>query len=50
VQIICEQLVGVCLFLFVRPRLARHLRDLGIDTVKTGLGGSGNKVSSLFRL
>lgn len=34
------QLVGVCLFLFVRPELAPYLRDVAIDSVKTGLGGA----------
>ncbi|CAH1803194.1 unnamed protein product, partial [Owenia fusiformis] len=38
------QLVGVCLFVFVRPHLAPFIRDVAIDTVKTGLGGkTGNK-------
>lgn len=45
VLVACEQLVGVCLFLYMRPRLAVHVRDLAIDTVKTGMGGqAGNKV------
>ncbi|XP_026682160.1 synaptojanin-1 [Diaphorina citri] len=30
------QLVGVCLFLFTRPHLAPHLRDVATDSVKTG--------------
>jgi synaptojanin len=34
------QLVGVCLYLFVRPELAPYLRDVAIDSVKTGLGGA----------
>jgi phosphatidylinositol-bisphosphatase len=38
------QLVGVCLFLFVRPRHAHSIRDVAVDQVKTGLGGAtGNK-------
>ena len=38
------QLVGVCLFLFVRPQNSRYIRDVGVDQVKTGLGGAaGNK-------
>ncbi|CAB3386484.1 Hypothetical predicted protein [Cloeon dipterum] len=38
------QLVGVCLYLFVRPELAPYLRDVAVDSVKTGLGGAtGNK-------
>lgn len=47
------QLVGVCLFLFVRPCHARHIRDVAVDQVKTGLGGAtGNKggVTIRFRL
>lgn len=46
------QLVGVCLFLFVRPEHATRLRDVAVDQVKTGLGGAtGNKggVSIRFR-
>lgn len=46
------QLVGVCLFLFVRPEHANKLRDVAVDIVKTGLGGAtGNKggVSIRFR-
>ena len=39
-----EQLVGVCLFVFVRSRLVNDIRDVAMDSVKTGLGGSaGNK-------
>ncbi|VDP01990.1 unnamed protein product [Soboliphyme baturini] len=38
------QLVGVCLFVFIRPRLAPFVRDLATDMVKTGFGGAvGNK-------
>ncbi|THD20455.1 Synaptojanin-1 [Fasciola hepatica] len=38
------QLVGVCLFLFVRARLCNLLRDISTASVKTGLGGAtGNK-------
>ncbi|KAI1286204.1 Synaptojanin-1 [Halotydeus destructor] len=44
VPITSVQLVGVCLFIFVRPEHARHIRDVSIDQVKTGLGGAtGNK-------
>lgn len=44
------QLVGVCLFLFVRPHLAPHLRDVATDSVKTGLGGAtGNKGAVAIR-
>jgi len=49
-----EQLVGVCLFVFVRKPLYPHVRDVSISTTKTGLGGTtGNKggvaVSLLLR-
>ncbi|XP_068087951.1 synaptojanin-2 isoform X2 [Hyperolius riggenbachi] len=38
------QLVGVCLFIFVRPYHMPFIRDLAVDTVKTGMGGkTGNK-------
>uniref|UniRef100_UPI00358E6AC5 synaptojanin-1 isoform X2 n=1 Tax=Myxine glutinosa TaxID=7769 RepID=UPI00358E6AC5 len=39
-----EQLVGVCLYVFIRPHLASLIRNLAVDTVKTGMGGAtGNK-------
>jgi len=34
------QLVGVCLYLFVRPEHAAFIRDVAVDSVKTGLGGA----------
>lgn len=38
------QLVGVCLFVFIRYELSPYLRDIAIDSVKTGFGGAtGNK-------
>lgn len=38
------QLVGVCLFIFVKIDLVAVVKDLAVDTVKTGLGGAtGNK-------
>ncbi|XP_021962271.1 synaptojanin-1 isoform X2 [Folsomia candida] len=38
------QLVGVCLFIFTRPELLPHIKDVATDSVKTGLGGAaGNK-------
>lgn len=38
------QLVGVCLFIFIRSELASHIRDVCSDHVKTGLkGAAGNK-------
>lgn len=45
------QLVGVCLFIFVRPEHAAYIRDVAVDTVKTGLGGAtGNKGGVAIRL
>lgn len=44
------QLVGVCLFLFVKPEHAPFIRDVAIDSVKTGLGGAtGNKGATAVR-
>lgn len=44
VLVTSEQLVGVCLFIFVRPHHAPFIRDVAVDIVKTGLGGAaGNK-------
>ena len=38
------QLVGVCLYVFIRPELAPLVRDVATDNVKTGMGGAtGNK-------
>lgn len=46
-----QQLVGVCLYLFVRPEHAAHIRDVAVDSVKTGLGGAtGNKGAAAIRL
>ncbi|XP_052126016.1 synaptojanin-1 [Frankliniella occidentalis] len=45
------QLVGVCLYLFVRKEHAPFIRDVAIDSVKTGLGGAtGNKGACAIRL
>ena len=39
-----HQLVGVCLFVFVRPELAGSIREVLVEEVKTGMGGTtGNK-------
>jgi len=39
-----QQLVGVCLYIFVRPHLAKNIKDVFVDDVKTGMGGAtGNK-------
>ncbi|XP_047509184.1 synaptojanin-1 [Pieris napi] len=46
-----HQLVGVCLFVFVRKDLVPHIRDVALDSVKTGLGGAtGNKGAVAIRL
>ncbi|KAL0277407.1 UNVERIFIED_CONTAM: hypothetical protein PYX00_004700 [Menopon gallinae] len=38
------QLVGVCLYLFVHKKHAPYVRDVALDSVKTGFGGAtGNK-------
>lgn len=45
-----QQLVGVCLYVFVRPQHAAHIRDVAVDCVKTGLGGAtGNKGAAAIR-
>lgn len=42
--------MGVCLYVFVRPQLAKYIRDVATDSVKTGLGGAtGNKGASAIR-
>ncbi|XP_075453108.1 synaptojanin-2 isoform X2 [Ascaphus truei] len=44
------QLVGVCLFVFVRPYHMPFIRDVAMDTVKTGMGGkTGNKGAVAIR-
>ncbi|RWS07386.1 synaptojanin-1-like protein [Dinothrombium tinctorium] len=45
------QLVGVCLFLFVKPEHAPFIKDVAVDQVKTGLGGAtGNKGGVAIRM
>lgn len=45
-----QQLVGVCLYVFIRPEHAEHIRDVATDSVKTGLGGAtGNKGATAIR-
>lgn len=45
-----QQLVGVCLYVFIRPEHAEHIRDLATDSVKTGMGGAtGNKGATAIR-
>lgn len=43
-----QQLVGVCLFLFVRPEHVPYIRDVAVDSVKTGLGGHAGILSYFF--
>lgn len=51
VLVTSSQLVGVCLFIFVKPEHARYIRDVAVDQVKTGLGGAtGNKGGVVIRL
>ncbi|XP_055376290.1 synaptojanin-1 [Condylostylus longicornis] len=45
-----QQLVGVCLYVYIRTEYASAVRDLAIDWVKTGLGGAtGNKGATAIR-
>ena len=41
------QLVGVCIYLFIRKEHAPFIRDVAVDSVKTGLGGATGKLTSL---
>ncbi|KAL7987653.1 hypothetical protein Chor_006572 [Crotalus horridus] len=44
------QLVGVCLFIFVRPFHVPYIREIAVDTVKTGMRGkAGNKGAVAIR-
>ncbi len=46
-----QQLVGVCLYVFARPEVAPHVRDVAVDSVKTGMGGAtGNKGAVAVRM
>lgn len=46
-----HQLVGVCLYVFIRSVHIPYIRDVAIDCVKTGLGGAtGNKGACAIRL
>lgn len=39
-----QQLVGVCLYVFIKPCHINFVKDVAVDSVKTGLGGTaGNK-------
>ncbi|XP_023247557.1 synaptojanin-1 isoform X2 [Copidosoma floridanum] len=45
-----QQLVGVCLYIYIRSIHANFLRDVAVDCVKTGLGGAtGNKGATAIR-
>lgn len=45
------QLVGVCLFVFIKPELLPYIKDVTTDSVKTGMGGAtGNKGAVMVRL
>ncbi|XP_072907248.1 synaptojanin-2-like isoform X2 [Hemitrygon akajei] len=45
------QLVGVCLFIFVRLHHVPYIREVAMDRVKTGMGGkTGNKGAVAVRL
>ena len=45
-----QQLVGVCLYVFIRHTYASFLKDVAVDSVKTGLGGAtGNKGAVAIR-
>ncbi|CAH1997104.1 unnamed protein product [Acanthoscelides obtectus] len=46
-----QQLVGVCLYIFVREEHVPYIRDVAVDCVKTGLGGhTGNKGAVAIRM
>uniref|UniRef100_A0A0K0FCM4 phosphoinositide 5-phosphatase n=1 Tax=Strongyloides venezuelensis TaxID=75913 RepID=A0A0K0FCM4_STRVS len=45
-----KQLVGVCLMVFIKTSKLHRVRDIAIDTIKTGMGGTtGNKGSVSVR-
>lgn len=44
VLVTSQQLVGVCLYIFIRPEHAPYIRDVAVDCVKTGLGGATGKI------
>ncbi|CAF0893092.1 unnamed protein product [Rotaria sp. Silwood1] len=46
-----DQLVGVCLAIFIRRDLAPYVKNIVVDSVKTGMGGKiGNKGCVAIRL
>uniref|UniRef100_A0A0N5A741 phosphoinositide 5-phosphatase n=1 Tax=Parastrongyloides trichosuri TaxID=131310 RepID=A0A0N5A741_PARTI len=45
-----KQLVGVCLMVFIKTSKLHRVKDIAIDTIKTGMGGTtGNKGSVSIR-
>ncbi|CAI7990552.1 Synaptojanin-1, partial [Geodia barretti] len=45
-----EQMVGICLYIFIRPKLIPFIRDVAVSTVKTGMSGkAGNKGGVVVR-
>lgn len=45
-----QQLVDVCLYVFVKTENAKHIRHVATDSVKTGLGeATGNKGATAIR-
>jgi phosphatidylinositol-bisphosphatase len=47
VMVTYVQLVGVCLYLFVRPEHTAFIRDVAVDSVKTGLVGATGESDAL---
>ncbi|CAG9816875.1 unnamed protein product [Phaedon cochleariae] len=46
-----QQLVGVCVYVYVRPEHVPFIKDVAVDSVKTGMGGhTGNKGAAAIRL
>lgn len=51
VLVASDQLVGVCLFIFVRPEHAPFIKDVAVEQAKTGMGGAtGNKGAIAIRM
>uniref|UniRef100_A0AC35U978 Phosphoinositide 5-phosphatase n=1 Tax=Rhabditophanes sp. KR3021 TaxID=114890 RepID=A0AC35U978_9BILA len=49
--IACEQLVGVCIFIYVKTTILHKITEIGVSNIKTGMGGTtGNKGSVAVRL
>ncbi|XP_007896485.2 synaptojanin-2 isoform X1 [Callorhinchus milii] len=50
ILLVSGQLVGLCLFVFVRLHHVPYIREVAMDTVKTGMGGkTGNKGAVAIR-